>query len=257
MTRSLEDPTTVHEQKRRSVGPYLKFVRRLDPEVDLDTRTDHIAYDPFEDGIEWLIEGLRAADVSAGISVPAVYLDDETVRNAIDRLADAGNELVVHGYRHTSYMETPYEVADEELAAVFDRFESTLGVRPRGFHVPFMRCSLGTARAAEERGIEWIAGAEPPESEPSIPFSQPVSPYDIQLFEQGRSGREVTARMAEIAEPGSLLLAHPNVHAARGAEGSFCEWLEANSFGTPSAVASGDVTKPGLLLDCFPPFRVG
>jgi hypothetical protein len=256
MTDHFADSTTAHDQKRRSLSPYLKFVRNLDPETSLETRIEHIAYDVFEDGIDWLVDALGDADVSAGVSVPAIHLQDEAVRDGVGRLLESGAEAVVHGYRHTSYMETPYETVDEELTAIIDRFEADLDARSTGFHIPFMRCSSGTVRAAEEHGIEWIVGAEPSGVDTSITFLQPESPYDLQLFERGHDGPAVTDRMSAAAEDGSLLLCHPNIHAVHGARESFASFLEAESFAKPSAVAAGEADRPGLLLDCFPPFQV-
>ncbi|MFW5964080.1 MAG: polysaccharide deacetylase family protein [Natronomonas sp.] len=256
MTHHFEDSTTAHDQKRRSLSPYLKFVRNLDPETSLETRIEHIAYDAFEDGIDWLADALRESGVSAGVSVPAIHLEDEAVRDGVGRLLESGSEVVVHGYRHTSYMETPYETVDEELTAILDRFETDLDTQPTGFHVPFMRCSSGSVRAAEEHGIEWIVGAEPPGVDTSIAFLQPESPYDLQLFERGHDGPAVTDRLAEAADDAALLLCHPNIHAVHDARESFASFLEAESFAKPSAVAAGETDRPGLLLDCFPPFQV-
>lgn len=250
------DASAVGEQKRRELRPYLKFVRNLDPETSLETRIEHVVYDAFEDGIGWLREALSASGVSAGVSVPAVYLEtDATVREAVRGLVDANCDVVAHGYRHTSYMETPYETATAEMAAIAERFEAELGVRPTGFHVPFMRCSPGTVRAAEEHGIEWIVGVEP-DVDTSISFVRPESPYDLQLYERGCSGPEVGERLSGAADGGGLLLCHPNVHAAHDARESFTDFLARESFAAPNALAVNGADRSGLLLDCFPPFRV-
>ncbi|WP_238532960.1 polysaccharide deacetylase family protein [Halalkalicoccus jeotgali] len=197
------------------------------------------------------------AGVSAGVSIPASHLEtDKTVRDGIRRLVNTGNEVVVHGYRHTSYMETPYETANAELTAIISCFDSRLGVQPAGFHVPFMRCSRGTVQAAEEHGIEWIVGTEPSDVDTSISFLQPESPYDLQLFERGNAGPAVTERMAETAEGGSLLLCHPNIHAVHDARKSFAAFLAEGSFVKPSTAAADETEQLGLLLDCFPPFQV-
>jgi hypothetical protein len=250
------DPTAVHEQKHRALSPYFKFLRNLDSETSLETRIEHVAYDPFEDGIDWLVDALDDAEGTAGVSVPAIHLDDEAVRDGIRRLLEAGTEVVVHGYRHTSYMETPYETAAAELEAAIDRFEADLDVRPTGFHVPFMRCSPGAVRAAEEHGLEWIVGAEISGADTSIEFLQPVSPYDLQLFEQGHTEAEVADRMNEATDDAPMLLCHPNIHAVHDARESFAEFLAEGTFARPSAVAAGETDRTGLLLDCFPPFGV-
>lgn len=245
------------DQKRRAVAPYLKFVRSLDADVDLETRISHIVYDLFEDGVDWLVDALEEGGVTAGFSVPAIHLEREArVRNEVHRFVNAGHEVVVHGYRHTSYMETPYETADEELTDVLSVFEGKLDVRPTGFHVPFMRCSEETATAAAEHGIEWIVGAPHSEMDLGLAFLRPESPYDLQLYERGYSPAEVVERLDAAPEAGSLLLCHPNIHAIQGGTDEFAEWLVGGSFARPSAVAGGEGNRPGLLLDCFPPFEV-
>lgn len=256
MTPPIDDTKAIHDQKRRALTPYLKFIRNLDPETSLETRIEHVTYDFFEKDIDWLIDTLGKTEISAGISVPAIHLEtEETVRNSVRRLIDAGHEIVVHGYRHTSYMATPHKTADAELEAIIDCFKSNLDIRPTGFHVPFMRCSPGTVRAAEKYGIEWIVGIEPHDVSTSISFLHPKSPYDLQLFERGYTGSTVARCMAEATED-RLLLCHPNIHAIHNARASFAEFLKQGEFAKPSAVADGKTERPGLLLDCFPPFRV-
>lgn len=250
------DPTAIHEQKQRAVRPYFTFLRNLNTETSLETRIEHVAYDFFEDGIDWLVDALDDTDTSAGVSVPVIHLDDEAVRDGIRRFLNTGIEVVIHGYRHTSYMETPYETAAAELEAILDRFEADLDARPAGFHVPFMRCSPGTAQAAAEHGLKWIVGAEPSGADTSIEFLQPASPYDLQLFEQGHNGVAVADRMSEAAESNSVLLCHPNIHAVHDARESFAEFLAEEAFAHPSAIAAGETDQTGLLLDCFPPFGV-
>lgn len=245
------------DQKRRAVAPYLKFVRNLDPDVDLETRISHVVYDLFEAGVDWLVDALDRGDVTAGVSVPAIHLVTEpAARDGVRRLASAGHEVVVHGYRHTSYMETSYDTAAGELAEALAVFEAELDVRPTGFHVPFMRCSRGATAAAEAHGIEWIVGTPSRAADPAIPFLRPESPYDLQLYERGRSPTEVLEGLDASADPGSLLLCHPNVHATQGGTDEFAAWLAEGSFVRPSVIAGGDRDRPGLLLDCFPPFGV-
>lgn len=245
------------DQKRRAIAPYLKFVRNLDRDVDLETRISHVVYDFFEDGIDWLIDALEGGDVTAGFSIPAIHLQTEAAaHDGIQRLVNGGHEVLVHGYRHTSYMKTPYEAADEELADIRSVFEAKLDTRPTGFHVPFMRCSEGTAKAAAEHGIEWIVGAPTTGTDSGPVFLRPESPYDLQFYERGHTPTEVIERLDAAAEPGSLMLCHPNIQAINDGIEEFSEWLDDTTFVPPSAIARGEREQPGLLLDCFPPFGV-
>ncbi|WP_436348493.1 polysaccharide deacetylase family protein [Natronorubrum sp. FCH18a] len=244
-------------QKRRSIAPYLKFVRALDPAIDLDTRIHHILHDFFDDGIDRLLEDLEAAGVTAGFPVPAIYLEeDDHLREAIERIAARGHDLVVHGYRHTSYMETPYEMALEELTTARDALESVSASTPTGFHVPFMRASEGTVRAAEDAGLDWLLGQPPSETSTTLEVLDPVRPYDLQRLETGTAPRDAFERLTASATTTSVLLCHPNIHVHHDGVDAFAEILANTTFDTPQAVADGRADGPGLLLDCFPPFRV-
>lgn len=245
------------DQKRRAIAPYLKFVRNLASDVDLETRISHVVYDFFEDDIDWLIDALEDGDVTAGFSVPAIHLRTEAAaRDGVRRLVDGGHEVLAHGYRHTSYMDTAYETVDEELADVRSVFEAELDTDPTGFHVPFMRCSEGTVKAASEHEIDWIVGTPFAETDAGPAFLQPESPYDLQLYERGHTPAEVIERLDAAARPGSLLLCHPNIQAIHDGSDVFSEWLRDTEFVSPSAIAQGEQDRPGLLLDCFPPFGV-
>ena len=249
--------TRVPDDKRRAVEPYLKFLRLLDDEVELDTRVAHILDEFTAEDFERLSVTLRDFGVTAGFSVPAIHLESrDSLSPAISTLAEDGHEILLHGYRHTSCRETHYGTAAAELEAAVDRFEADLDVRPTGFHVPFMRCSPGAVRAAEEHGLEWIVGAEISGADTSIEFLQPVSPYDLQLFGQGHTEAEVADRMNEATDDAPMLLCHPNIHAVHDARESFAEFLAEGTFARPSAVAAVETDRTGLLLDCFPPFGV-
>lgn len=244
-------------QLRREISPYLKFIQNMDSDRGLETRVSHITHDFFEDGINWLSSTLNDYGVTVGFSVPAVYLESaDHIRKSIRKLSESGHEIVVHGYRHTSFMETSYETASRELSTAYDVFDRNFQLEPVGFHVPFMRCSPGTVRAAKEQGVEWIVGTSSSERDSSLTYLTPQSPYDLQLIEQGLSPTEVTAKLNSQAEYATLMLCHPNIHVCNGSMEAFAEWLAERSFTTPSTAANGDTAQPGLLLDCFPPFRV-
>lgn len=247
------------DQRRRALEPYLKFLRRLDDDVDLDTRIGHVL-DLF-DAADFADLGttLAGRDVTAGFSVPAVHLETrDGIRSAVADLADDGHEVLLHGYRHTSFMDVPYETAREELARSAEVLERVTGRAPTGFHVPYGRTSQGTLRAASEQGVEWLVGSAGDDADvPSnLTLLQPVRPYDLQLIERGLEPDAVFERLSANAAEASVYLCHPNVHVPPGTAEAFAHWLGAESPPAPSAVATGDRDGPGLLLDCFPPFQV-
>lgn len=196
--------------------------------------------------------------MTAGFSVPAIHLEtSENIRNTVRRLADADHEIAVHGHRRTSYVETSYETADEELTRMIDLFESEIDGRPTGFHAPDMRCSRETGQAAADHGIERIVGTNSADADPSLPPLNLEFPCDLQLFERGQSPTAVVGRVEKQAEDGSLLLCLPNIHAVHDATREFTDWLTDVSLAAPNAVVEGDGGRPGLLLGWVPPFGVG
>ena len=250
--------TRVPDDKRRAVEPYLKFLRLLDDEVELDTRVAHILDEFTADDFERLSATLRDTGVKAGFSVPAIHLDArDSLPPVVSKLAEDGHEILLHGYRHTSFMDVPYETAHEELSRASSVLESVTGSAPSGFHVPYSRASEGTLRAASDLGVEWIVGSRADDSAADdLAVTQPTRPYDIQLFEDDLEPAAVFERLGENADGSSLLLCHPNVHVHHDGAAAFTEWLDGRSFATPGDLALDRDDGPGLLLDCFPPFQV-
>lgn len=249
----------IPEQKRRAVEPYLKFVRLVDDDLPLDTRVAHILDEFTGAEFDRLAGDLETADVRAGFSVPTVHLETEWVRATVRDLAADGHDVVLHGQRHTSYMETSYETATEELSAARETIESITGESPTGFHVPYSRVSSETVRAARDLGIEWIVGDlagddDLPESAPTI--LTPLRPYDLHRLERGAEPEAVFDAIGEKATADSLLLFHPNIMASYDALPEFASWIADRSFRTPAELAADDGEGPGLLLDVFPPFTV-
>jgi len=248
------------EQKRRAVEPYLKFLRRLDDDVDLDTRVGHVLDEYSGDDVAGLAATLEDVGVTAGFSVPAVHLEErDDIRAAVGDLAEAGHEVLLHGYRHTSYLDVPYETALEELSRASEILTAVTGREPTGFHVPYGAASEGTLEAASELGVEWIVGSGPDTVDGAaseLTQLQPSRPYDLQLLERGVDPVAAFEQLSENAEADSVFLCHPNVHFRPGASEAFVDWLAEERPASPAAVAANPETGPGLLLDCFPPFRV-
>jgi hypothetical protein len=254
--------TRIPADKRRAVEPYLKFIRLLDDDVELDTRVAHILDEFTPEDLANLAATLEDLGVRAGFSVPAIHLEgDDAMSSAVSRLVDDGHEILLHGYRHTSFMDTSYETAHEELSRSLSIVESETGATPTGFHVPYARASAGTIEAAADLGVEWIVGAEAdPETRDGgdgvHTVMSPIRPYDIQLLEAGDEPEAAFERIDGNAAGDSLVLAHPNVHVHHDGDEAFAGWLARRSVRPPGALAEGRGEGPGLLLDCFPPFQV-
>lgn len=250
--------TRVPDDKRRAVEPYLKFLRLLDDEVELDTRVAHILDEFTAEDFERLSATLRDVGVTAGFSVPAIHLETrDSLPPVVSTLAEDGHEILLHGYRHTSFMDVSYETAHDELSRASSVLESVTGSAPTGFHIPYSRASEGTLRAASELGVEWIVGSRADDgADNDLAITQPIRPYDIQLLESDLEPAAAFERLGENAEASSLLLCHPNVHLHHDGATAFAEWLDGRSFATPGDLACGRDDGPGLLLDCFPPFQV-
>lgn len=245
--------------KRRAVEPYLKFIRRLDADVDLDTRVAHVLTEFGAADFETLAETLRELDVRAGFPVPAVHLDTRpSLQSVISGLEDDGHDILLHGYRHTSFMDASYETATEELARALDVLESTAGVSPTGFHVPYGRASPGTLAAAADLGVEWVVGArtDPDVTDDGLTVVRPIHPYDIQLLESDLDPATAFERLGEHADGSAPFLCHPNVHLHHDAADAFAAWLDTRSVTAPAESIARGASEPGLLLDCFPPFQV-
>lgn len=259
-----------HNGRRRSIEPYLKFVRLLDDEIPIDTRVDHILDTVTERGFDRLLSDLDDAGVRAGFSIPSIHIEeDEWLEPKMDRLLEDGHEILLHGHRHSSYMAVDYGTAHEELSHAIERVRSSVGVEPTGFHVPYGRVSRGTVEAASELGIERIVGTLSDRELDGTPFDQgldddsveptivtPVRPYDLHLFERGLEPEAVFDELDRMADESSLLLLHPNVHASQEGLATFASWLDRTDCRTPSDLVAGTGSGPGLLLDVFPPFRV-
>jgi peptidoglycan/xylan/chitin deacetylase (PgdA/CDA1 family) len=241
--------------RRRELKPYLTFLRRLDDDVSLDTRLFHVLYEFTETDFERVGELLADRGVHAGFSVLGRRIEQrEGVERAVAALAEAGHDIILHGHRHTSFMNTPYETAHNELSRAVETIERVTGETPTGFHVPYMLASDGAMRAATDLGIEWVVG-RPESNGQDVPTIEPISPYDLQLLESGRDPKETFEHITRNLDDHALVLTHPNIHLYHDAIEAFEAWLESQT-PEPPAAAVAEADTVGLLCDCFSPFRL-
>jgi hypothetical protein len=236
---------------RREVRTFLEFVSRADSARTLDARAFHVTstYETADFGAL----STRLADAGATGSVSILARDLDHQAEAVAALADDGHEIALHGLRHTSFEAVDYDTAHAELSTALSRFEDAAGVRPDGFHVPFMGTSVGTVRAAADLGLSWLLG-RPEVAAPDLTVVEPVDPWDFRLFEDGLAPAEAFDRLDGPPAGDEVFLAHPNLYPFYGATDAFEAWLASRSpVSVAEAVGSGG---EGLVLDCLAPIRV-
>lgn len=242
----------VPEALRREVNTFLSFVANAESARAIDARTFHVTASYAEDDFIALAKRLEAHDVRASFSFLARDLDE--LGGAVEAVHAAGHEIVVHGYRHTSFGDVPYTIAHEELSQAIGAFEETIGTAPSGLHVAFMDTSAGSLRAARELGIEWVLGRTTATVPDEITMVAPVAPWDTRLLEAGTAPTAVFEQLGQTVDSDAVFLCHPNLHEYYGASDAFDAWLATTQLG-PVAETLGD-SRGGLVLDCVRPLRI-
>jgi peptidoglycan/xylan/chitin deacetylase (PgdA/CDA1 family) len=241
----------VADPLRREVKTFLSFVAGADSERALDARTFHVTATYDERDFAALSERLADAGATGSFSMLARDLDVQA--EAVAALADDGHEIALHGLRHTTFGGVDYDAAHDELATALSRFEDAAGVRPSGFHVPFMETSEGTVRAAADLGIEWLLG-RPETTSGDLTVVEPVAPWDTRLLEGGDALADAFETLDVSPADDEVFLMHPNLQAHYGATDAFVAWLDSRS---PVSVAEAlDTGGEGVVFDCVKPIRV-
>lgn len=243
----------VPEAKRREVNTFLSFVADAETDRAIDARTFHVTAAYTEGDFRALSDRLIDRGIRASFSFLARDLDE--LAGAMRALHDAGHELVLHGYRHTSFGSVPYDIAHDELSTAIEAFEDTINTRPTGLHVAFMDASEGTLRAAADVGIEWVLGRCAGRVPNGVTLVSPVSPWDTRLLEAGTEPAAVFEQLGQGRDDDEgVFLCHPNLHEYYDAQRAFDTWLDSTKL-APVATAHSD-TGTGLVLDCVRPLRV-
>ena len=241
----------VSEAARREMHTFLSFVSGAENERAIAARTFHVTATYDESDFAALADRLAAADATGSFSILARDLDD--LGGTVAALDEAGHEVVLHGLRHTSFGDVDYDTAHDELSRALDRFEDTAGVRPTGFHVPFMETSAGTLRAADELGIDWLLGRTEADVPAGLTRLDPVAPWDTRLLEGGTDPDDAFEQLAGAPATDEVFLMHPNLHEYYGANAAFDAWLDDRSPTTVAAAIKGNGA--GVVLDCVKPIR--
>lgn len=240
------------EPLRREVSTYLSWAAGAESDRAVAARTFHLtsAYEPTD--FAALSDRLATADATGSFSILARDLDEQA--EAVAELAADGHEIALHGLRHTTFGDVDYDVAHDEIATALDTLEDAAGVRPRGFHVPFMDASSGAVRAAAELDLEWVLGQPTDEPPAELTILDPVAPWDTRLLEEGHDPPAAFDRLDRPPGADEAFLMHPNVQAFYDGDPAFDAWLDSRSPATVDESLSGD-GEP-LVLDCVRPMRV-
>lgn len=252
----MEDPADI---RMRETKAFLSFVAGIeetggaDYERALDARSYHILADYTNGDFEALSDTLLAADATG--SVAFLGRDVEEQAPAIEAVDAAGHEVTLHGHRHVSFGDLPYETAYDDLSTGIAAIEDASGITPTGFFAPFKAVSDGTLRAAAELDIEWVLGAPEGDVPAGLTIVDSVYPHDTRLLEGGTPPGETFDRLADDAEAGATFLFHPNLIEYYGATAEFESWL-----GTVGPVRSvGEQVRDGgvgIVLDCLRPLKL-
>lgn len=239
------------ELKEREIRSFLSFVTEAETERAIDARTFHVA--ARYDDTDFLEISETFLDADARASVAFLGRDAEQRASVVADLADAGHEIVLHGYRHLKCTDLSYDLAHENLARGLNALEDATGVTPRGFFAPFKQVSQGTLDAAVDLGFEWILGATDGTVPDELTLVHSVYPHDSRLLEGEASPTEAFEDLDAATEPGSTFLFHPNLLEYYGAVPAFRDWIRTKQPETVSAAGPDDV---GVVLDCLRPIAV-
>jgi peptidoglycan/xylan/chitin deacetylase (PgdA/CDA1 family) len=244
----------VSELERREVETYFGVIARGGSERRLRARSYHCLGE-FDDGdYERLARTLRDADATSSFSF--LGRDAERYAGTIERLDDAGHEIVLHGHRHVACADVPYDLAHENLSRGLDAIEDAAGVTPRGFIAPGQAVNAATLRAVAELGIDWVLGRTDAGIPEGVDFHEPAHPYDLILLNEGAGPAGTFDRLREQTGPGVAHLVHPNMLDYYDASEEFAAWLAETSPVTVGTLLAGESEGVGLVCDAMRPLRI-
>ena len=244
----------VSELRRREVETYFGVIARGGSDRRLRARSFHCLGE-FDDGdYERLSTTLLDADATSSFSF--LGRDAERYAGTIERLDDAGHEIVLHGHRHVACADVSYDLAHENLSRGLDAVEDAAGVTPRGFIAPGQEVNAATLRAVEELGMDWVLGRTDAAVPDGVEFHEPAHPYDLLLLNEGRDPAETFDRLREQTEPGVAHLVHPNMLDYYGAREEFEAWLAETGPVSVGTLVAGDGEGVGLINDAMRPLRL-
>ena len=102
-------------------------------------------------GVENILEALENYGVRATFFVPGAAA--ERYPETVKRIAAAGHEIALHGYRHEDFARLAPEEQREALERGSAALERTVGKRPVGFRLPEGGCTPETLDLVREAGF--------------------------------------------------------------------------------------------------------
>lgn len=196
----------------------------------------------FDDGptagvTERLLDGLKERFVPATFFLCGYRLD--RCPELLQRMADEGHELGVHGQTHRYLHDCPAEIVRQELTEAMDRVEELSGVRPQLFRPPGGLTGGAVQKTAADLGLSIILWS--------------VDPQDWACH----SSETVAQRILSTVQDGDIILLHDLSDSSVQAALIVIDTLEAQGyqFCTVSELAflRGTVPEAGVAYGHFAP----
>lgn len=199
----------------------------------------------FDDGpsgqiTQALLDGLAERDVKCTFFVCGYRIEEYP--QSLCRIAEAGHELGLHGYRHETMNALSEDEVLRELRTCQKTLEKTCGVSAELFRPPCGCYNDTVLAAAEELGLPVILWSVDPED------------WNAEAYDG------VTPAIVQSAENGSVILMHElSMHSVRCALEAIDRLKEQGyEFCTVSELAqrSRCALMPGKVYRCFPPAEI-
>ena len=196
----------------------------------------------FDDGptagvTERLLNGLRERFVSATFFLCGYRMD--RCPELLQRMAEEGHELAIHGQTHRYLHDCPAEVVRQELTETMEQIESLCGVRPTLFRPPGGLTGGAVKSTAAELGLSIILWS--------------VDPVDWSCHDS----QTVANRIVSAVRDGDIILLHDLSDSSVEAAMTVIDTLEARGyrFCTVSELAylRGMVPEAGAVYGRFAP----
>ena len=158
--------------------------------VERDQKLASVSFDAAwgNEDTQQLIDVLGRYGVKATFFVVGEWVDKYP--ESVKALHDAGHEVMNHSNTHAHYPQLPAEEIAADANACSDKIEAVTGVRPTLIRLPYGDYDDNAIRAVRAQGLE--------------PIQWDVDSLDWKEI----SAEEITKRVTERVQPGSIVLFH-------------------------------------------------